>query len=395
MTSPPLLRVHSKQTYVLKFSFAAEASSKENDMTKTEKQVAVSVTEPQTGIALVTMDTPGSSANVLTEDLFAELDATFAQLQERTDLTGVVLYSAKPKIFVAGADLKRIWRTLDWPDEKIVEFCKDGQNVMARLSQMNCPTVAAIHGACLGGGLEITLWCDYRIATNDRRTILGLPEVKLGLIPGWAGTVRLPRLAGLEPSLEMVTSGQPVAAEAAKEMGFVDQLSTPESLVDDAVSFIQSKSESDEFKQRRDRMQGGVDTSETKILVDTYTQSIEANSEIFPFAPKVVLEHMTNSASKSHDEACRSESLAFAKVYGSDPSYGLLNCFFLSDHNKKNPGLVDTSLETKKIASVGIVGAGLMGSSIAGICASRGISVKLMDASDCLLYTSPSPRDRG
>ena len=359
-------------------------------MTKTDKSI-VTVTQPKDGIALVTLDTPGSSANVLTEDLFEELDSTFASLQKRTDLKGVILYSAKPKIFVAGADLKRIWRTLDWPDEKIIQFCEDGRRVMARLSQMNCPTVAAIHGACLGGGLEITLWCDYRIATNERRTILGLPEVKLGLVPGWAGTVRLPRLAGLKPSLEMVTSGQPVTAEAAMKMGFVDQLSSFETLTDDTVAFIENLAGTDAHLERRKKMQGPVDSTDAPKptdLVDDFSKSIASNPEIYSFAPEVVLQHVIESAEMNHDEAAHSESLAMAKVYGSDPSYGLLNCFFLSDHNKKKPGQVDTSIETKPITTVGIIGAGLMGSSIAQISSSRGQSVRITDASPAALESA-------
>ena len=113
---------------------------------------SVSVTELEGDIALITMDTPGSSANVLTSELFQELDETFAQLQSRDDLKGAILYSAKPKIFVAGADLKAINATLDWPDERIIQFCEDGRAVMRRLSAMPFATVAAIHGACVGGG---------------------------------------------------------------------------------------------------------------------------------------------------------------------------------------------------------------------------------------------------
>ena len=348
----------------------------------------VSVSEIQPGIAVVTLDTPDSSANVLTEDLFAELDATFENLQQRPELRGIILYSAKPKIFVAGADLKRIWRTLAWSDKKIIQFCENGRRVMQRLNRMRCPTVAAIHGACLGGGLEITLWCDYRIATNDRRTILGLPEVKLGLVPGWAGTVRLPRLAGLESALQMVTSGQHVTAEAGKEMGFIDELSTHETLVEDAAAFLEKHSGSSDFIDRRENMERPIksaDIATVAALTKKFSQSIEDNTEIYPFAPQVVLKHMVDSASKSHEAAARSESRAMAEVYGSEPSYGLLNCFFLADHNKKNPGRVDLSIKSGPVATVGVIGAGLMGSSIAQICNGRGQKVRLFDASQAAL----------
>ncbi len=350
---------------------------------------SVTVSELQSDIALVTLDTPGSSANVLTEELFAEMDSTFESLQQRTDLAGLILCSAKPKIFIAGADLKRIWRTLDWPDEKIIEFCEEGRRIMARLSQMPCPTVAAIHGACVGGGLEVALWCDFRIATDDRRTILGLPEVKLGLVPGWAGTVRLPRLTCLENALELVVTGEPINALEAKEMGLIDAVSKGDKLIDDAAKLVQRVSNSDKYLRRRSSMRGPVADipggSDLAELKEAYHQSITENLDVYHEAPTVVLEHMIETAGKSHDEACLGESLAMAKVYGSDASYGLLNCFFLGEHNRKNPGQVDTSLETKSISNIGIVGAGLMGRSIAEICLDSGLAVYLYDASQSVL----------
>ena len=145
----------------------------------------VSVSRLEPGIALVTIDMPGSSANVLTTEMFAQLERTFDELAGQPDWNGAILFSAKPRIFMAGADLKAINRTLDWPDERIIEFCEDGIRIMRQLSAMPFPTCAAIHGACVGGGLELALWCDHRVA-SDRQTKLGLPEVKLGLKIGRA-----------------------------------------------------------------------------------------------------------------------------------------------------------------------------------------------------------------
>lgn len=130
------------------------------------------------------MDVPNSSANVLDDALFAALDTAISEVSTRA-IKGAILISAKPSIFVAGADLKHIRDTWDWSDERIAQFCEYGRSVMKKFSACPFPTVAAIHGAAVGGGLEIAMWCDYRIATDHKRTILGLPEVKLGLIPGW------------------------------------------------------------------------------------------------------------------------------------------------------------------------------------------------------------------
>ena len=206
-------------------------------MTENET-TAVTTKQMGTDIVLITMDLPGSGANILNDQLFAELDKTMAALSERTDLKGVILYSAKPSIFVAGADLKKIVATLDWPDKKIVEFCEKGRAVMARFSRCPFVSVAAIHGACVGGGLELALWCDCRIASNNRRTVLGLPEVKLGLVPGWAGTARLPRISSFEIAADLVTSGRLVSAEQAKEMEFIDAVVEQDQLIDEAVKLI-------------------------------------------------------------------------------------------------------------------------------------------------------------
>lgn len=345
---------------------------------------SVSFTEVRPGIVLVTIDMPGSSANILTTDLFAELDETFAALQKRTDLNGLILKSAKPTIFVAGADLKRIAATLDWPDEKIIQFCTDGRAVMSRLSRMPFVSVAAIHGACVGGGLELTLWCDHRVATDDRKTVLGLPEVKLGLVPGWAGTVRLPRIANLEVGIDLVTSARLVNAREAAEMGFVDRVSSIDNLIEDAIHLVEQELENPLFEQRRRNILGAVSDIQSEDIEQLKTAClgrIRSCESIHHFAPEVVLEHMLATAGLSHERACASESRAMARVYGSDPSYGLLNNFFLGEHNRKNPGFVNIKLADKSFSRIGIVGVGLMGTCIAEICLRQKSDVVLLDAS--------------
>ena len=360
-------------------SFSELPEGKTVDSTATQ---AVKVETIQPNIALVTLDMPGSSANVLTTDLFAELEDAFSDLQQRTEFSGLILYSAKPSIFVAGADLKRINSTLNWPDEQIIKFCEDGRAIMRRLSQMPFPTVAAINGACVGGGLEITLWCDYRIASDDRKTILGLPEVKLGLVPGWAGTVRLPRIASLEAAVDLVTSGKVVKAEQALEMGFVDQVTSKDELIESAVALIERESFESSEDIRNDLLKPVERVGNIDELQTTYGQRIQANHDIFPFACNLVLDHLLDTAAQDHDVACHGESLAMAKVYGSPPSYGLLNHFFLGEHNRKKPGFVDVKLADKQIGKVGFVGVGLMGKSIAENCIKAGNDVVLLDASE-------------
>ena len=341
----------------------------------------VNVTYPQAGIAMITMDAPESAANILDEQLFSELDRTMAELAEQKDLTGVILISAKPTIFVAGADLKRIAATLDWPEKKIVEFCQRGRAVMARFSRCPFVSIAAIHGACVGGGLELPMWCDLRIASNDRRTILGLPEVKLGLVPGWAGTARLPRITNLDIAVDLVTSGRLVSASEANSIGLIDAVVPQESLIEEAIKMIHRVSTSESFIFDRKKIMGPVETvGDLEAIVLKHGKRIIENKKIFPFAPTVALEHMTRSASLPIKAAWNSESVAMAQVYGSPASRGLINHFFLVDHNKKQPGLVDMNLSPMKIHTVGVVGAGLMGQAIAENCLKRGLDVILLDA---------------
>ena len=337
-------------------------------------------------VALITLDQPGSAANILSDSLFDELENCFEGLQADPEIAGVILFSAKPKIFVAGADLNEIVATLDWPDEKIVQFCERGRRVMAYLSHMHCPTVAAIHGACVGGGLEITLYCDQRIASDDRRTVLGLPEVKLGLVPGWAGTVHLPRLAGIENALDLVTSARLVRANEANQMGFVDHVVPQSDLVERSLAAIDAMNQSDEFKDAREKMEirtpDPVPDETKEELRSRFEAAIESNQAIFHSAPEIVLAHMLDSCDSSFDEASQSESQAMATVYGSLASYGLLNNFFLGEHNRKNPGHVDQSIAAEPINHVGIIGAGLMGTSIAANNLRRRKTVLLLDAAE-------------
>lgn len=350
----------------------------------------VQVQFPQPEIAVVCMDTPNRPGNVLDDQLFHELDTAIDSLAARDDLRGVILLSTKPRIFVAGADLNEIQRTADWSDEQIVSFCEQGRAVMRKFSTANFPSVAAIHGAAVGGGLELAMWCDYRIATDHRNTRLGLPEVKLGLVPSWAGTIRLPRMTNFRDAVQLTTSGKLIDADAALQIGLVDKTiscgdenKSTAILQAAAIEFLQDPQFADpsRWQQRRELLRGPVsDCSDVETIVTDVAKQIVANRDVFLYAPTVALEHMARTASLSAADAEASESQAMAQVYGSPANRGLLHHYFLVRKNRKQPGLVDTSIETTPVKSVGIVGAGVMGASIAARCVANGINVRLLDA---------------
>jgi 3-hydroxyacyl-CoA dehydrogenase/enoyl-CoA hydratase/carnithine racemase len=347
-----------------------------------DQEKIVNVSFPRQDIAVLTLDAPGSAANILDKQLFAELDSAMNELVERKDLNGVVLVSAKPRIFVAGADLKQIQSTLDWPDELIVNFCERGREVMKQFNRCPFISVAAMHGAAVGGGLELAMWCDLRVASDDRATKLGLPEVNLGLVPGWAGTVRLPRLTSFGTAVEMTATAKLIGSNEAKEIGLVDEVVSKDGLVGSAIRMIDAQIKKPTWRDRRRELAGPVsNTGEIKeVVAQTAKQIVNNKDKVFLYAPTVVLEHMERTATLSADNAEVSESQAMAQVYGSPASCGLLNYFFLVDHNKKRPGLVDLKLKPEPIKSLAIIGAGLMGKSIAEIAVRAKIDVTLLDA---------------
>ena len=177
------------------------------------------------GVAVITIDLPGEQVNTVTAGLRAAFAALFAQLEGDKSVKAVVILSGKGDTWLAGADIHE-FLTLHTPQDGEA-LSRSGQALLDKLETLKIPVVAAIHGACLGGGLETALACRYRIATDHPKTVLALPEVQLGLIPGAGGTQRLPRLIGLQRALDMILSSRTVRAKKAWQMGLVDELVHP------------------------------------------------------------------------------------------------------------------------------------------------------------------------
>src|SRR5438270_1551259 len=175
-------------------------------------------------VLTVWLDVPDKPVNTVGPQLLADLAEVVAEI-ERDKPRGVVIASAKQRGFVAGADLFEI-RKMDRP--QVEKFLADGQALFERISKLPVPTVAAINGDCLGGGLELALACTYRVAADDPSANIGLPEVKLGILPGWGGTVRLPRRIGLVKALPLILAGKTMPPKKAKKAGIVDEVVRPE-----------------------------------------------------------------------------------------------------------------------------------------------------------------------
>ncbi|HEV7279655.1 MAG TPA: 3-hydroxyacyl-CoA dehydrogenase NAD-binding domain-containing protein [Pirellulaceae bacterium] len=338
---------------------------------------------PRPGIALLALDLPEKSANILSREVLEEIESRLDELTGRDDVRALVLISAKPEIFIAGADLREFAEQIDLPQERIVELCQRGQSLFRRFSQTAFPTVVAIHGVCVGGGAELSSWCDRRIVTDAARTEIGFPEVKLGLYPGWGGTVRVPRLVGLSNALEMITGGESLSAKEAFASGWATHLCPPDKLEQAALDVAEREAESKAYLQDRKRWAAPLKFDETELgfLGATFSAIIQEKTAGQYPAPLAALELMGQTAYQGEDEALALEAQGMAKLFGSPVNRALLNLFFLTDRNKKDRG-VEADLAPPAIKRLGVVGAGIMGSGICGAALRRGVPVSVVDAQE-------------
>ncbi|HEY3393543.1 MAG TPA: 3-hydroxyacyl-CoA dehydrogenase NAD-binding domain-containing protein [Lacipirellulaceae bacterium] len=360
----------------------------------------VSLSFPEPDVAVITLDDPQSSANALSRHVLDSLEQHLNELDRRPKLAGLVIRSAKPGMFIAGADLKEFAQWLDAPKEEVISVCRRGQQLFGRFSRANFVTVAAIDGLCVGGGGELAIWCDRRVFTDSEKTGFGYPEVKIGLLPGWGGTGRTPRMIGLSNAVELITGGETIDARAAAAMGLADDVvaigpSAPGSaggsggsdqLLAAAVRMIRAEQKSQQYRRDRERWAKPVEMDETELgfLGATASAYIQQQTKGHYPAPLAALELMLGAAGVDLETACQMEAEAFSTLFGTPINRALLNVFFLRDRNKKDPG-VTAKIEPRRITSAGVVGAGVMGQGIAAANVKRGIPVAVMDANQEVL----------
>src|SRR6266496_2776469 len=224
----PLLKIVPREEPTLKLSGAVSPMPEPIRRQVTDELVCV-----------LTFDRPDSAANVFDKATLAELNRQLDYVLGNSSLKGLVLTSAKKSIFIAGADLTQLAKAKT--PEELKEMMELGQAVFNRLAALSIPTVATIHGACVGGGYEVCLACDYRFASPDKATKIGLPETQLGILPAWGGSTRLPRLIGLPKALDVILGGKTLAAKPALKCGMIDDLAPREYLVDRACQLIRKE----------------------------------------------------------------------------------------------------------------------------------------------------------
>lgn len=334
------------------------------------------------GILWLEFDLPGEPVNKITRGVRDELDALLDQLTADADVRAIILISAKPDSFIAGADIDE-FVALQSRDEAWA-LVRSGQELINKFERLGKPVVAAIHGACLGGGLEAALACTYRIATDHAKTKIGLPEVQLGIIPAAGGCQRLPRLIGVREALDIILAGKQVPGVVAHRRGIVDELVHPAILED--VARRAARRLADGWRPKRD----GVSVAELAleknplgrkvVFATARKQVLKRTGGHYP-APLEALKAVRHGLEHGIEAGLDIEATLFAELAVGEVSKHLVQIFFATTALKKDPGVeVAEPPPPKPIHNVGIVGAGFMGAAIGGVAVYQAqLDVRLQD----------------
>jgi 3-hydroxyacyl-CoA dehydrogenase/enoyl-CoA hydratase/3-hydroxybutyryl-CoA epimerase len=330
------------------------------------------------GIAWIIFDDPAGKANVFNAAALAALDSALDQLSSLHGVRAVVLWSAKERIFVAGADIAALAAL---PDAAAAEaFSRRGQEIFQRIADLPVPVLAAIHGAAAGGGYEVALAAHYRLASESPATVIGLPEIGLGTIPGWGGCARLPRLIGVSAAVEHILAARLLPAQQAKAAGLVDELAPADGFRDAARAVALRLAETDVPARALAPGEMG-----TEAIDSRRARVLEKTRGLQP-APIALLDVIARSFSGTLEQALAEEARQFGRITVTPECRGLVRTFFLKESFKKSavdawfPGT--RAAAQPPVARVGVIGAGVMGSGIAQWLAARGLSVVLRDVDE-------------
>jgi 3-hydroxyacyl-CoA dehydrogenase/enoyl-CoA hydratase/3-hydroxybutyryl-CoA epimerase len=320
------------------------------------------------GIVVLTLDRSDASVNAFNRAVLDEL----AEIVERLSIEtpkGVVIRSGKPDGFVAGADIHEFEEYEK--QGRVLASIENGQRVFQGIARLRCPTVAAIHGFCMGGGTEMALACRYRVATRDPKTKIGLPEVMLGIHPGWGGSARLPRLIGATDALPIMLTGKSLSAEAAKSLGVIDVLTSPELLLAAAKELIAHPRQRPLLQRAKAWATNLWPVRQILAPIVRKQTAAKVRADQYP-APFALIEVWRRGGS-SITQRLKLEARSVAKLATTPTCRNLIRVFFLQERLKKL-GSGDSGIQ-----HVHVVGAGVMGGDIAAWCALRGFAVTLQD----------------
>ncbi|OAD54016.1 Trifunctional enzyme subunit alpha, mitochondrial, partial [Eufriesea mexicana] len=351
-------------------------------------------------VAVLTMDSPGVKVNTINYEVMYEIENILKNVEQNSAINSIVLISGKPDCFIAGADISMLQHVKT--SEEIYKVSSDCQQILNRIEKSQKPIVAAINGTCLGAGLEIAMACHYRLATDDQKTSLGLPEVMLGLLPGAGGTQRLPQLTSFFNALDMILTGKTVKAIKAKQNGLVDIIVNRlgpgiGSSEENNMRYLEETA----IKAAKDIASGTLKVNrDSKTMIDKLTnyalsfdfvkdqifkrakqKVMKKTGGLYP-APLKILDVMRTSMDKGLMAGYEAEAQAFSELLMTPECKGLINLFFGQTACKKNRFGVPKSA-VKKVA---VVGAGLMGAGIVQVTIDKGFNVIMKDTNERGLY---------
>jgi 3-hydroxyacyl-CoA dehydrogenase / enoyl-CoA hydratase / 3-hydroxybutyryl-CoA epimerase len=313
--------------------------------------------------------------NVLSTEVLLELEEHIDKAASLPEATLLLITSSKENCFIAGADINEI-KSLD-DEEKTMQVLEKAHAIFAKLENLSIPTVAYIDGVCLGGGLELALCCDYRIATDNSKTKLGLPEVSLGILPGFGGTQRLPKVVGLQESLKMILTGAPISSKKALKIGLINTIIPIgyenfklDPFLDDVVAGRVKNEHADSLLER-------FSPGRTLIFNTARKDLLKKTKGHYP-APLSALDVIEQTVDSSLEVGLNIEKEAFCKLAVSEISKNLIGLFFNNEMLKKEWG---SDGEVASVSQVAVVGAGVMGGGIAWLFSKIDIAVRMKDIS--------------
>lgn len=338
------------------------------------------------GIAVVTIDLPGESQNTLKAAFITEAHALLDRLEQDSAVQGVVFISGKPGSFIAGADINMLQacRTA----AEATELSKAGQRFFDRLANFKVPMVAAIDGACLGGGLELALACHGRICTDQPKTALGLPEVMLGVLPGSGGTQRLPRLIGIPAALDLMLTGKHLNAQKARRLGLVDDVAPATILLPSAIALAKKLRSTRPVRNNASLFSVKGLTKLVlednplgrRILFQQAREQVMGKTRGHYPAPLRIIDCVEIGASRGLKKGLEAEALGFGELAVTPQARQLMHLYFATTALKKDSGVADARVQPRPVRKVGVLGAGLMGAGIAYVTANKArVPVRLKD----------------
>jgi 3-hydroxyacyl-CoA dehydrogenase/enoyl-CoA hydratase/3-hydroxybutyryl-CoA epimerase len=334
------------------------------------------------GIAVVTFDTPGSSVNVISAPVKQEVIRAFDALKADERVKAVAFFSGKRDNFIAGADIEEFVKLKTAAEAE--QLSADGQAMLGRIADFPKPVVVGIHGACLGGGLEFSLCCTYRVATDHPKTSIGLPEIKLGILPGAGGCQRLPRLIGVRAALDIILAGKTVPAKKALQIGMIDEMVPPSILRRQTLEIARKLAGG--WRPRRKRPGGFLgfllegNPLGRMLVFNLARKSVERETHGNYPAPPAALDAVEYGLKHGITAGLAHEAKGFGQLAVTDVSRKLVQIFFADSALKKDLGIPNPPPPVE-VRRLGVVGSGFMGSGIAGTAVTQaGVDVRLKDA---------------